>query len=43
MEKTLSQTIETIGVVETTPALIGNLSDADLVLVGGGCTEATPY
>ena len=41
MEKTLSQ--ETIGVIETAPELVGNLSDAELVLVGGGCTEATPY
>lgn len=40
MEKALSQMPEAATIAETAPAL---LDDVELLLVGGGCAEATPY
>ena len=42
MDKIISEVVET-GAADSSQAVVANLNDAELFLVGGGCAESTPY
>jgi hypothetical protein len=42
MEKAQSQMVGT-AIAESVPTVTDSLLDSELLLVGGGCAEATPY
>ena len=43
MDKMIPEVVETGVAAESAQAVVVNLNDVELFLVGGGCAESTPY